>query len=141
MQQAYSLPSSQSRENMNPSQQWEETQESDVGSGDEGSSGQGGGEDWSDGRESGGRGRKGKKGSPKNKLERSRQSARECRQRKKLRYQYLDDLILARERANFLLREELEKYVSWCKELDQGRLPEGWNAFLQQEQIKHEVGE
>ena len=32
----------------------------------------------------------------KSKLERSRQSARECRARKKLRYQYLDDLILVR---------------------------------------------
>merc|ERR1712032_1515903 len=29
-----------------------------------------------------------------NKLEKSRQSARECRARKKLRYQYLDDMIL-----------------------------------------------
>ena len=28
------------------------------------------------------------------KLEKSRQSARECRARKKLRYQYLDDMIL-----------------------------------------------
>merc|ERR1712080_595077 len=32
-----------------------------------------------------------------NKLEKSRQSARECRARKKLRYQYLDDMILERE--------------------------------------------
>merc|ERR1711936_795296 len=36
----------------------------------------------------------------KTKLERSRQSARECRARKKLRYQYLDDLLLEREKAN-----------------------------------------
>ena len=35
----------------------------------------------------------------KSKLERSRQSARECRARKKLRYQYLDDLILVRTLA------------------------------------------
>merc|ERR1712110_1274740 len=35
-----------------------------------------------------------------NKLEKSRQSARECRARKKLRYQYLDDMILEREKAN-----------------------------------------
>ena len=39
------------------------------------------------------------------KLEKSRQSARECRARKKLRYQYLDDLILERERANERLRQ------------------------------------
>ena len=42
--------------------------------------------------------------------ERSRQSARECRARKKLRYQYLDDIILERERANIRLREELLRY-------------------------------
>merc|ERR1712215_411587 len=41
------------------------------------------------------------------KLEKSRQSARECRARKKLRYQYLDDMIAERERANDLLREEM----------------------------------
>jgi hypothetical protein len=44
----------------------------------------------------------------KAKLERSRQSARECRARKKLRYQYLEDLVIKRERANLLLKKELE---------------------------------
>lgn len=44
----------------------------------------------------------------KAKLERSRQSARECRARKKLRYQYLEDLVANREQAIFALREELE---------------------------------
>ena len=75
-----------------------------------------------------------------NKLEKSRQSARECRARKKLRYQvhihttimdiisivivmdmimqYLDDMILEREKANDALREELTKYVGWCQMLD-----------------------
>lgn len=61
----------------------------------------------------------------KNKLERSRQSARECRARKKLRYQYLDDLILEREKANTVLREELLKYQVWCHKLDKGEIPEG----------------
>lgn len=73
------------------------------------------------------------------KLERSRQSARECRARKKLRYQYLDDIILERERANIVLKQELEKYVSWCTELDKGRLPEGWNEFIKSPQVKEEL--
>lgn len=69
----------------------------------------------------------------KSKLERSRQSARECRARKKLRYQYLDDLILEREKANVVLREELQRYVDWCHELDKGRIPEGLGALLKEE--------
>jgi len=66
----------------------------------------------------------------KTKLERSRQSARECRARKKLRYQYLDDLILEREKANEALREELIKYQKWCHELDKGRIPDGLQDML-----------
>merc|ERR1712165_191192 len=66
----------------------------------------------------------------KSKLERSRQSARECRARKKLRYQYLDDLILERERANVALRDELIKYQKWCHEMDKGRIPEGIHEML-----------
>lgn len=70
----------------------------------------------------------------KSKLERSRQSARECRARKKLRYQYLDDLILEREKANFLLRDELNQYLKWCQEMDAnpGVIPEGLQQLLQQ---------
>ena len=64
------------------------------------------------------------------KLEKSRQSARECRARKKLRYQYLDDLILERERANERLRGEMTKFVSWCNMLDQNNVPEGMQEFL-----------
>jgi len=64
-------------------------------------------------------------GDMKTKLERSRQSARECRARKKLRYQYLDEIILEREKANDALRDKLAKYVSWCHQLDKGLIPEG----------------
>lgn len=42
------------------------------------------------------------------KLERSRQSARECRARKKLRYKYLEDMIADKESYVCKLREELE---------------------------------
>ncbi|KAH7645675.1 REPTOR-binding partner [Dermatophagoides farinae] len=43
------------------------------------------------------------------KLERSRQSARECRARKKLRYQYLEDLVTKHEHANIRLKKEFEQ--------------------------------
>lgn len=66
-------------------------------------------------KESGKRGRKpGRKAATeridmKAKLERSRQSARECRARKKLRYQYLEELVADREKAVLSLRVEIEK--------------------------------
>merc|ERR1719340_292179 len=72
------------------------------------------------------RGRKGKAQDVRVRLERSRQSARECRARKKLRYQYLDDMIAERENANEKLRNEIMLMAGWCQELDMGRLPEGF---------------
>lgn len=42
------------------------------------------------------------------KLERSRQSARECRARKKLRYKYLEEMIADKETYVYKLRDELE---------------------------------
>jgi len=64
------------------------------------------------------------------KLEKSRQSARECRARKKLRYQYLDDLILERERANERLRGEMSKYLNWCTMIDQNTVPDNVQQAL-----------
>lgn len=52
-------------------------------------------------------GKKSSKLDARSKLEKSRQSARECRARKKLRYQYLEDLVNNREKAVIKLREEL----------------------------------
>jgi len=46
------------------------------------------------------------------KLDRSRQTARECRARKNLRYQYLEALIASREKAVHALREELNTVSS-----------------------------
>lgn len=90
-----------------------------------------------DRKEGGKRGRKpGRKAADKvdmkAKLERSRQSARECRARKKLRYQYLEELVTDREKAVIALRKELEKYRSWGRELDEGRVPEGITAMLEE---------
>ena len=40
-------------------------------------------------------------------VELSRQNARECRARKKLRYQYVEELVASREKAVEALRQEL----------------------------------
>ena len=45
----------------------------------------------------------------------------------------LRDCLAEREGANDKLREELLKYVSWCQELDRGRLPDGFQEFLEKE--------
>ena len=71
-----------------------------------------------------------------NKLEKSRQSARECRARKKLRYQYLDDMIAERDKANDTLRDEMAKYIGWCQMLDQNKVPEGLQEFLSSEEYQ-----
>uniref|UniRef100_A0A0B7B2L3 BZIP domain-containing protein n=1 Tax=Arion vulgaris TaxID=1028688 RepID=A0A0B7B2L3_9EUPU len=69
-------------------------------------------------------GRKPSKIDERAKLERSRQSARECRARKKLRYQYLEELVLNREKAVFALRDEMETYTTWCSDVDDGHVSE-----------------
>jgi len=78
-------------------------------------------------------GRKSSKIDMKAKLERSRQSARECRARKKIRYQYLDELVADRERAVLQLRKELEMYTQWARTLDEGRIPEGALKMVEDE--------
>ena len=88
-------------------------------------------------KESGKRGRKpGRKSAEKvdmrAKLERSRQSARECRARKKLRYQYLEELVADREKAVLVLRKELEKYQLWAREIDEGKIPEGIQELMEE---------
>lgn len=80
-------------------------------------------------KESGKRGRKpGRRSTEKvdmkAKLERSRQSARECRARKKLRYQYLEDLVSDREKAVLTLRKEMERYHKMAREIDAGNIPD-----------------
>ncbi|KAK7092192.1 hypothetical protein V1264_009780 [Littorina saxatilis] len=69
-------------------------------------------------------GRKPSKIDQRAKLERSRQSARECRARKKLRYQYLEELVSSREKAVFSLRDELQMYRRWCHRVDEGCVPD-----------------
>ncbi|XP_030556984.1 REPTOR-binding partner isoform X1 [Drosophila novamexicana] len=66
----------------------------------------------------------------KAKLERSRQSARECRARKKLRYQYLEELVADREKAVIALRAELERYMQWGRQLDENTSPNEVNQLL-----------
>lgn len=66
------------------------------------------------------------------KLERSRQSARECRARKKLRYKYLEDMIADKESYVYKLREELEMYRRWCKAVDKGVYPTDLQEFIKE---------
>lgn len=78
-------------------------------------------------------GRKAFKSDMKIKLERSRQSARECRARKKLRYQYLEDLAAGREKAVQALYREMEQYRQWALEMDAGRMPDGLLKMLEED--------
>ncbi|KAL8572839.1 hypothetical protein ACOMHN_011088 [Nucella lapillus] len=81
-------------------------------------------------------GRKPSKIDQKAKLERSRQSARECRARKKLRYQYLEELVSSREKSVFSLRDEVEMYKRWSIDLDRSIVPDGLLRLLAQEEMQ-----
>ncbi|XP_076035646.1 REPTOR-binding partner-like isoform X2 [Oratosquilla oratoria] len=86
-------------------------------------------------------GRKASKSDMKAKLERSRQSARECRARKKLRYQYLEELVANREKAVYSLHRELEQLRQWSKEFDEGKLPEGLLQLVEEHKTKKQEPE
>ncbi|CAF0751742.1 unnamed protein product [Didymodactylos carnosus] len=76
------------------------------------------------------RGRKALKTDSNTKLEKSRQSARECRHRKKLRYEYLEELVSDREKAIYLLQCELQQLRTVCQQLDQGKMTTDIQAEL-----------
>ena len=70
------------------------------------------------------RGRKPMKSDSNTRLEKSRESARQCRHRKKLRYEYLEELVTDREKAIIQLQQELERMRTICQYLDQHGLNE-----------------
>ncbi|UJR21939.1 hypothetical protein I4U23_025008 [Adineta vaga] len=65
------------------------------------------------------RGRKPMKSDSNTRLEKSRESARQCRHRKKLRYEYLEELVDDREKAIAQLHQEVERLRSVCQQIDQ----------------------
>ena len=78
------------------------------------------------------RGRKPMKSDSNTRLEKSRESARQCRHRKKLRYEYLEELVGDREKAILQLQQELERIRTICQYLDQN----GVNNEIRQELIQ-----
>lgn len=85
--------------------------------------------------------KKGAKLDAKSKLEKSRQSARECRARKKLRYQYLEDLVSNREKAVLKLREELTMFCDLSKQIDAGTISKADRELLVDQTKENSNGE
>lgn len=78
------------------------------------------------------RGRKpGTKQDGVSKIERSRMSARECRVRKKLRYEYLEELVQDREKAISALQHELELYRKVCEQIDAGNISDDLRRLVE----------
>ena len=77
------------------------------------------------------RGRKPIKSDSNTRLEKSRESARQCRHRKKLRYEYLEELVTDREKAIVQLQQELERLRTICQHIDQN----GMSSDIRQELI------
>ncbi|XP_071507214.1 cAMP-responsive element-binding protein-like 2 [Diadema antillarum] len=75
------------------------------------------------------------------KLERSRQSARECRARKKQKYQLLEETVAAKEKQILRLREKLEQYKNFCQMMDDGEQPTEIRSTLQEDATKEEEEE
>jgi hypothetical protein len=67
------------------------------------------------------------------KLERSRMSARECRVRKKLRYEYLEELVQDREKAIGALQHEIELYKKVCEQIDNGNITDDLRRLVESE--------
>lgn len=78
------------------------------------------------------RGRKPVESDSNTRLEKSRESARQCRQRKKLRYEYLEELVADREKAIGKLHEELDRLKTMCQHIDQ----HGLNPEINRELIQ-----
>jgi len=78
------------------------------------------------------RGRKPIKSDSNTRLEKSRESARQCRHRKKLRYEYLEERVTDREQAIIQLQQELERLRTIGQYLDQN----GINNEIRQELIQ-----
>lgn len=78
------------------------------------------------------RGRKPMKSDSNTRLEKSRESARQCRHRKKLRYEYLEELVTDREKAILQLQQELERLRTICQYIDQN----GISPEIRQELIQ-----
>ena len=78
------------------------------------------------------RGRKPVQNDMNTRLEKSRESARQCRQRKKLRYEYLEELVTDREKAIGQLQQELQRLKNLCQHIDQ----HGLNAEISREIVQ-----